>query len=239
MSDQADTDPDDTDPDGAGQDELYPPIRETVTLLATDWPAADAPVRPCTERRPFPMGFGGSGTVMMPWDQVDDVMQRGGYYGFQPHQLLDPYAEAPRTDPRGGLIFFDSDIERADFDVMLRLLGVHRRLAEYGAFLQEAENPLEQGFLSELRAFSSSALARIDGRAREQIGKQPLELGELLWRFVDEQQGHRGTDMNPDLYGTFGGDGDWAKEALCFGLMVESADLGVYRLWSRAWLVTK
>ena len=165
MSERADTDPDDTDPAGVGGSEHFPPIRESVTLLAPDWPAPDAPVHPGTERRPFPMGFGGSGTVMMPWDQLDDVVQRGPYYGFQPHQLLDPYAEAPRTEPRGGLIFFDSGVERPDFDVMLRLLGVHRTLGEYGAFLREAENPLEQGCLSELRALSPSALARIDARA--------------------------------------------------------------------------
>ena len=36
-----------------------------------------------------------------------------------------------------------------------------------------------------------------------------------------------------------GGDGDWAKESLCFGLMVENGYQGVYRIWSRAWLVTK
>ncbi|MEI9999893.1 MAG: hypothetical protein WDO13_12425 [Verrucomicrobiota bacterium] len=45
--------------------------------------------------------------------------------------------------------------------------------------------------------------------------------------------------MSSQLRGTFGGDGDWAKESLCFGLLVENNDLGVYRLWSRAWLVTK
>ena len=37
----------------------------------------------------------------------------------------------------------------------------------------------------------------------------------------------------------FGGDGDWAKEELAFGCMVENVDLGIYRIWSRAWLVTK
>jgi hypothetical protein len=41
------------------------------------------------------------------------------------------------------------------------------------------------------------------------------------------------------LTGTFGRDGDWAREALCFGFTVENAFHGVYRIWSRAWLVTK
>jgi hypothetical protein len=41
------------------------------------------------------------------------------------------------------------------------------------------------------------------------------------------------------LSGTFGGDGYWAKESLCFGFLVENNYRGVYRIWSRAWLVTK
>jgi hypothetical protein len=39
--------------------------------------------------------------------------------------------------------------------------------------------------------------------------------------------------------GTFGGDGDWAKERLCFGVMVENSSWMAYRIWSRAWLITK
>jgi hypothetical protein len=35
----------------------------------------------------------------------------------------------------------------------------------------------------------------------------------------------------------FGGDGERAKESLAFGFMVENAYYGVYRIWSRAWLV--
>jgi hypothetical protein len=41
------------------------------------------------------------------------------------------------------------------------------------------------------------------------------------------------------LSGTAGGDGDWAKEALVSGFMVQNSYWAVYRLWSRAWLVTK
>jgi hypothetical protein len=45
--------------------------------------------------------------------------------------------------------------------------------------------------------------------------------------------------MSAELSGTFGGDGDWAQESLCFGFMIENAYHGVYRMWSRAWLITK
>ena len=36
-----------------------------------------------------------------------------------------------------------------------------------------------------------------------------------------------------------GGDGDYAVEELSFGFMLENEYNQVYRIWSRAWLVTK
>ena len=41
------------------------------------------------------------------------------------------------------------------------------------------------------------------------------------------------------LRGAAGGDGDWAKESLAFRFHVENCYWGVYRMWSRPWLVTK
>ena len=41
------------------------------------------------------------------------------------------------------------------------------------------------------------------------------------------------------LAGTMGGDGDWAKESLAFGFLMENQYWQVMRIWSRAWLVTK
>ena len=39
--------------------------------------------------------------------------------------------------------------------------------------------------------------------------------------------------------GKMGGDGDYAVEELSFGFMLENEYNQVYRIWSRAWLVTK
>lgn len=64
-------------------------------------------------------------------------------------------------------------------------------------------------------------------------------IGDLVWTFVQSQQQVWGIYNTSQLSGVMGGDGDWAKEALAFGLMVENAYHGVYRIWSRAWLVTK
>lgn len=37
----------------------------------------------------------------------------------------------------------------------------------------------------------------------------------------------------------FGGDGEWARESLAFGFLVENQYHSIYRIWTRAWLVTK
>ncbi len=69
--------------------------------------------------------------------------------------------------------------------------------------------------------------------------RQPHPLGEIAWQFLENQRERWGSGFSSRLSGLFGGDGDWAKEELCFGFMVENGYNAVYRLWSRAWLVTK
>ena len=70
-------------------------------------------------------------------------------------------------------------------------------------------------------------------------GAEPVTIGALVHRFIELQRERWGTGFSSALRGTLGGDGDWAKESLAFGLMVENGYWGVYRLWSRPWLVTK
>ena len=68
---------------------------------------------------------------------------------------------------------------------------------------------------------------------------QTVSIGDLIWKFIEDQQREYGKGYSAQLDGLFGGDGDWAKEKLAFGFLVENEYQGVYRLWSRAWLVTK
>jgi hypothetical protein len=68
---------------------------------------------------------------------------------------------------------------------------------------------------------------------------QNSTLGDALWAFIQHQQEALGNGYSHKLEGMLGGDGDWARETLAFGFMVENAYQGVYRIWSRAWLVTK
>ena len=63
---------------------------------------------------------------------------------------------------------------------------------------------------------------------------------DFLWAFLVGQAREFGTGMgSPKLAGVLGGDGNFTQEKLSFGLMVENAYYHVYRIWSRAWLVTK
>jgi hypothetical protein len=216
-----------------------PGIADLTKPLPLDWPGPEAPVHFGTDPRVFPMGFGSRGGVMLPWDSPQDVLERRDYYAFRPHSL-DPYAEAPWTEAAGGVVYFDAeDTEQSDIEAMLRLLEVQRLSTKYGVFLREAEEPLREGFLVELRIYTTNALDRIAPGTRDSAEEQPVTVGDLIWRFITEQQERWGLGYSWELSGTFGGDGDWAKEALAFGFLVENQDLGIYRLWSRAWLVTK
>lgn len=66
-----------------------------------------------------------------------------------------------------------------------------------------------------------------------------LTMAEAMWAFVEHEKKEWGTFWGEKLETTFGGDGDFAREDLSFGFMIENADEGIYRIWSRAWLVTK
>jgi hypothetical protein len=218
-------------------------IEDLVKLGPDIWPGAALPVQPADMSRFVPMGFGlGDPGVMLPWDRLSDVMTRGNYYGLQPHRNH-PLLDAPVTDPGGGIVYFASRTERADFETLLRLMQVYSLDKTYFAFLARAGNPQEDQFLVQLRLISPSAMHLFYSAAltdeTQNLVAQTLTVGELLWQFIETQEDEWGLGYSNNLNGIMGGDGDWAKEKLAFGLMVENAYHCVYRIWSRAWLVTK
>jgi hypothetical protein len=108
-----------------------------------------------------------------------------------------------------------------------------------------SRKPFAERYLDQARIISTRALYGLFDARREAatLAAQPISMAEYVVRFVDEQ---RRKWKEPDsgafprrLDGLFGGDGDFAKEALCFGFMVENHPWAVYRVWSRAWLVSK
>jgi hypothetical protein len=104
-------------------------------------------------------------------------------------------------------------------------------------------NPYVDRYLEQLRVVSSAALdalydAETDGEAAQHLS-QNLSVADLFVAFIEHQKERWGTGMSRELDGTLGGDGDWARESLGFGLMVENSTYGVYRIWSRPYLLTK
>lgn len=205
------------------------------------WPGDQREVQPGNLDLFTPMGSGLSGAVfpIRPWESLDRPSP-GQYYAYQ-EPSAHPLKGAPATEPSGGCVYFGGTPRREDFLTLLRLMGVWIHGSNYLVFAEQAQDPQDERYLVQLRVMSRFALGHL---FKIKIGddecRQGLELPELLWRFVEDQQEFWGTGMNaPNLRGAMGGDGDYAKEELCFGLLVENAYWRVFRIWSRAWLVTK
>jgi hypothetical protein len=180
----------------------------------------------------FPMGFGHRGTVSRPEE----------IYGWQPHGG-DPMINAPRTDDCGGVVYFgfgfDDPAEAVvlqRLSVLMEVLGIHAHQRDYTVVWKDSEDPRRDGFLTCLRVVARRALEKFDAEAGANVPDQDLGAGELLRRFVLEEQ-RRFSDIV--LTGALGGDGEWDYEQLAFGIMMENAYLQVYRIWSRLWLLCK
>lgn len=218
-------------------------LADFLTISPAIWPGAEPAVQPGDLSQFAPLGNGlGGPLVMMPWDTLDDVMNRPGYYSYR-QPSAHPFRGAPTTDGAGGTIYLGRKPEREDFDVLLRLMDVYTHTNEYAAFVGNSFNPLEERFLVQLRLVNIHALnghfsvpATIDNQP---LAPQKLNLGDALWGFIEQQTEQWGTGYSYELEGCMGGDGDWAREKLSFGFMVENSYWGIYRIWSRAWLVTK
>jgi hypothetical protein len=217
-------------------------IGKTVRLGPPTWPGKALEVQPGDLSKLVPDGLGiGGPFVIRPWDDPFGPSP-AGYYGLQARTGL-PYLDAPIANAAGGTVYFDDSPRREDLDALLRLMGVRAAEPQYAAFFERSENTLEQRYVSHMRLvcpFGLSGLfgASVDGDAAELL-RQDVTLGDALFAFIQGEQDEWGTGMGGKLSGAMGGDGDWAKESLCFGFMVENGYQGVYRIWSRAWLVTK
>jgi hypothetical protein len=219
------------------------PLASVVHISPAVWPGRAVPVQPGDFSKFAPGGLGMDGAVfpIRPWDNpLGPSPSR--FYGYE-QRSGDPYHNAPLSCPAGGTLYFDSGLKREEFDTMLRLLGVEVTNTFYAVFLVESGKTQEERYLAQIRLVGADALQRmfnVEGLPETLPWvQQTMSLADLLWRFIELETEKYGTGMCRDLYGKFGGDGDWAKESLCFGFMVENNEMGVYRLWSRAWLVTK
>lgn len=221
------------------------PEPATVKVLDRDWPGRPLPIMPGDFSHYLPDGFGlAAAPIIGPWDDPMGALSRPNYYGFQQRDP-DPVRGAPLTDPTGGTVYFDESIKSADLAALLRLMHVNMHEKDFVVFAGSARKPIEERYLDQARIMSTRALRALFGAEKEAatLVPQPISMVEYVAQFVDEQRlKWNDPDGNPcsiRLAGRFGGDGDFAKEALCFGFMVENHPWAVYRVWSRAWLVTK
>lgn len=217
-------------------------LEQIARIYPNNWPDRVLDVQPgdMTQFAPMGMGIGGP-MIMMPWGDLDDMVQRPGYYSFH-EQTFHPQRGAPVTEAAGGTIYFDRP-KQDDFDALLRLLEVNTERRDYAVFAHESENPLRDRYVLQLRIMGFGAVEHVYKAPLSKVpeGNEPQKktLGQLLWAFIEFEQQRHGGGYSSSLSGCLGGDGDWARETLCFGFMVENACHRIYRLWSRATLVTK
>jgi hypothetical protein len=186
------------------------------------------------------MGLGVS-PIVRPWDDLASAMQVPSYYGLEPVSS-DPVRASPVQYPSGGIIYFEDGHSWDRLKSAFILMGVNLDEREYGVFQGQSQDPVRERYLDQVRITSKAGLGQLFGIGKEleQIPTQPISIESYIMQFFNEQNAKwNGRDSEFRLSGTAGGDGDWAKERLAFGFMVENQYWGVYRLWSRAWLITK
>lgn len=208
------------------------------------WPGKELAVQPGDMDAMLPLGMGMSGPpIIRPWDDpVKVVSTWTDYYGFQ-RRTGSPWQDAPMTEPSGGVVYFDDTIEEPAFRSLLATIGASNTSKRYAAFIHDSEHPMEDRYVTQLKIVNTSALAELyQAVTREEAAampEQPLGISDLCWMFIERERSRIGASYSSELRGTFGGDGDWAKESLCFGFLVENRWWDAFRIWTRAWLVTK
>lgn len=184
---------------------------------------------------------------VQPGDLSEFAPSGSGAYGYQGKEVSKIFTAAPWEEPNGGVVFFDNAVRKEELFGMFRLLGVPENEKQYAVFASEAKEGEagKAGYLTQLRIVPAFALRfmynAINEREYDAYPKQELNILEMLHLFMQRESEYWGTSFmsSPKLGGLFGGDGDFEREELSFGFMVENNYYHIYRIWSRAWLVTK
>jgi hypothetical protein len=219
------------------------PLSEKIKLAPAQWPEGKPKTGEPGDLRFFvPHGLGlGGPLIMMPHDTLDDMLKRPSFYGFT-EPSTNPLKNAPVNDERGGVVYLSGRVTREEIQSLATMMGAWGPWKEYAAFWSKSENVMEDRYVEQLRIVAKGAVEGLFGASTlnegAELTKQTLSVDEALWAFVESQR-KRYEEDSWALQGLMGGDGDWAKERLAFGMMVENAYWGVCRIWSRAWLITK
>jgi hypothetical protein len=205
------------------------PIEQLIDIYSPSWPGRTLSVRPGDLQL-----FAGSGVADL--DLRASHMPARSSRGNRP---ADPLRAAPLTEPAGGAIYMQGDPTPADLAGLMRLLRVDTSAADYAAFLGRAADPIEDRYLTQLRLIRVPALVGIyhalSPDETRLFPDQRLTIGEVAPAFVaDEQRRWRARPRQP---ATVDPNGPRTEQSLAFGFMVENAHYGVYRIWSRVWLL--
>jgi|SRR3989344_8096551 len=166
-----------------------------------------------------------------------------GVYGFDPKDA-NPILCAPEQEPSGGHIYFSNSVRRENFQSFLRMVGVTIGDKAYAAFVKRSINPGKDQYLTQMRLISKFGLRfmfnALSDKEYDSFKEQELTIEEALLGFIEVEKKKYGTSFfSRSLEGLFGGDGDSMREELNFGFALENEYYRIYRIWSRAWLVTK
>ena len=212
--------------------------------LPVGWPGRPLPLMPGDFSNYAPDGMGLGVTPMVrPYDRLEDGFNGASYYGLS-ERSTDPVQGAPLYDQAGGVIYFSADVPWTSLRTALSLIGVYLDETEFVVFAGSSGDPLRDRYADQARIIRRRTLERSYGAGPEveALGPQSSTVADFVRQFMAEQKkkwNHPDYVFSPGMDGMFGGDGDYAREQLCFGFMVENAYLGICRIWSRAWLVTK
>ncbi len=190
-----------------------------------------------------PSVWPGKNLKIQPGDLSKFAPYGNDFYGYQA-KSLEPIRGDPTHEESGGLVYFGNGVKKEDFEGFLRMMNVRAGKKDYAAFVKESSNPISDRYFKQMRLVSKFGLKFmfkvVDDREYDAFKEQELSIGDALWEFMEAEKGRFGTYFgDPRIEGKMGGDGNYAREELSFGFMLENKYHQVYRIWSRAWLVTK
>lgn len=208
-----------------------------IVVLPPEWPGAShTGPRPGDLTHFVPQGLAlGTPMIMRPYGDTPSPK----FYEAQ-DTIRHPIKSAPLNDDAGGVIYFSGYVDSDDLQKALAVMAVRCAATNYAVFTAQSQDPCGDNYLEQMRIVQTGALSHFYGAPGDALPQQSLDIGAAIARFITWQKWKWERDPHgPGLAGTMGGDGDWAKERLAFGLVVENSYWGIYRIWSRAWLVTK
>lgn len=178
-----------------------------------------------------------------PGDLSQFAPHGNGVYGYQNNSYEPIKGDSPQEEV-GGIVYFGNQVKKEDFKGFLNIMDISKERKDYAIFVKESTDPMEERYFKQMRLISKFGLrfmfGAIDCHEYDCFKEQELSVEEAFWEFMDSEKQRFGTGFgDPRIRGLMGGDGDYAQEELSFGFMLENDYHDVYRIWSRAWLVTK